>query len=61
MRGSKRDRRAGPAAPARCQPVEMTPEEAADSGAFREDCIELDEVLAAGREPEGGSGGLAQG
>ena len=61
MRGCKRDRRAGPAAPARCQPVEMTPEEAADNGAFREDCIELHEVLATDREPEAGSGGVAQG
>ena len=59
MRGRKRKRRAGPAVQARCERVEMTPEEAADHGAWREDCIELEDVLAAGADPEGGSRGAS--
>ena len=48
-------RDAAAAMPGRTEPVEMTPGEAADYGAFRDDCVELDDVLAADEEPEGES------
>lgn len=56
----RKRRRAQGAVPApgrRPEPLEMTPREAADCGAWREDCVRLEDVLAADEEPEEGSRG----
>ncbi len=53
MFARKRRRRlpAGPRGKKRPGPLEMTPEEAAEHGAFRDDGVALEDVLAADEEP----------